>query len=270
MKLTLKSKIESYIEQDNENSYPIFHLINHNDNTHISISLFRNTVIKSVLVTEDDKRTGYSEDGLHLSLDFEGALSNYALSYAAEIKNIIILGAICESLCKAEIPITKIIDHLEPLNNFVNSSLSYYGYPMNSYKFDFHKARTMFHVSQVRIEERQKDKIMKKYILPGKTTTQGICCFGIMYITEKCIYFQTRWDMANQIVFPDAFYAVDDDSIKRDISTAMLWILFAFNDIYIERGGGFQTFNPNFIFNLSLTYFYNCKVLNPYYIYTYI
>lgn len=147
--------------------------------------------------------------------------------------NLIILGRICEAICKSGFSIDDVEFDRDTLNNFVNKSLKFYGY--YDYKFDCNIPMNILHSNTESYDDFLLDNIYtckEKFIIGDNK--------GVLGYTEKHAYLQMNKDNVITLIVS---LAVDImNTIKEtssSIKEALAWILLA--------SKGYCVYEQNFI-----------------------
>lgn len=153
---------------------------------------------------------------------------HYGANPSADIlRDIIILGQICEAACRTQLPINMLVDNLELFDELIKDALEYQGYSKERHNFSLIDTFNL-----LQIEERKRDKSYHwQFSLPYTMSSQEIISIGDLYIGEDGVSI----GMPNSIIFYIKYPEVDnevDRNCKLAISTCMTWILLAFTGFY--------------------------------------
>lgn len=179
------------------------------------------------------------------------------------LSNIIIFGHICEAICKAGIEIQEIISRTDLLNDFVNTSLEYYGYS-KKYKFDLSKIKHSIQIKEINLNDMEEP--IHQFVLATKITETKFNCNGILGFTQNSIFIQSQPNKASVIDYPDALNIKENQEIKPFIVRCLSWILLASAGFYLDRNNIFCNFKPDFKFDFQLVLpsLGNISVMKPY------
>lgn len=156
-------------------------------------------------------------------------------------RGIIILGQLCEIVCKAGIPVTMIVDNLELFEKFIKESLEFYGYSERYYDFSLTNTLDLLQIGS-----------NKEVSIPCPTTTL-LCqmedletrCIGYLSIRDYKVSLGIEGSAEYTLEVPDVFPIENFDSNtpckkgymikKAHISSYLAYILLAFTGFYFNR-----------------------------------
>lgn len=156
-------------------------------------------------------------------------------------RGIIILGQLCEIVCKAGMPVTMIVDNLELFEKFIKESLEFYGYSERYYDFSLTNTLDLLQIGTD-----------KEVNIPYPTTTL-LCqmedletrCIGYLSIRDYKVSLGIAGSAEYTLEVPDVFPIENFDSNnpckkgymieKVYISSYLAYILLAFTGFYFNR-----------------------------------
>lgn len=156
-------------------------------------------------------------------------------------RGIIILGQLCEIVCKAGMPVTMIVDNLELFEKFIKESLEFYGYSERYYDFSLTNTLDLLQIGTD-----------KEVNIPYPTTTL-LCqmedletrCIGYLSIRDYKVSLGIAGSAEYTLEVPDVFPIENFDSNnpckkgymieKVHISSYLAYILLAFTGFYFNR-----------------------------------
>lgn len=215
------NELECYIIPDDVDDNPVLHIVDASKSTMCSMRLFRNRYVHCFLTNMQDYSTisGQSTDTFSKVM---GRIDNYNDSNSILTRDLLIYGFICEAFSKAGLPHKMILQHIDIITKFIQESLCYYEYRTCSIEFNLSKLLPFI---QVKKEEYDTCAIMKRFILPGEVTPNGLLCKGLIAVSERSAYIRSSLHDVYKIDCPKFLAPISDHRILSDAVNSLLWIL---------------------------------------------
>lgn len=177
-----------------------------------------------------------------------------------DFNDILILGALCESICKVAIPIEALTENAELVNQFIKQSFEYHKADTNDYQFDFCRALNLL------IEESSevKENIIKKSILLGRTSELAIYCKALLNVSPNLISIKDECKQNNGIYVPSSITSSGLSNKELNcLYHALIWILLGKSGFYLNPDGSFDTFVKAFDYRMPPDLFFDCTTFHP-------
>lgn len=175
-----------------------------------------------------------------------------------DMNDILILGTLCEAVCKASISIKVLTENVELVEQFVKESLKYIKCPDSEYEFVLNRALELLDKEPVRLPEHP----LKAMILFGNTTSGTV----VLDIFSTRIRISNEELTESEIIIP-YIYGIPKDFYRTYmdfIVDALVWTLLAKEGFYLDSDGYFCRFTPPSTYNLTPKSFYNHTIFDPY------
>ena len=177
-----------------------------------------------------------------------------------DFNDILILGALCESICKVAIPIEALTENAELVNQFIKQSFEYHKADTNDYQFDFYRALNLL------IEESSeiKETIIKTSILLGRTSELAIYCKALLNVSSNLISIKDECKQNNGIYVPSSI--VSSGLSRKELNClyhALIWVLLAKSGFYLNPDGSFDTFVKAFDYRMPPDLFFDYTTFHP-------
>lgn len=175
-------------------------------------------------------------------------------------RGIIVLGQLCELICKAGLPVTMLVDNLELFEKFIKESMEFYGYSERRYNFSLADTLDLLQIGS-----------NKEASIHYPTTTL-LCqmadletrCIGYLSIRDYKVSLGIEGSAEYTLEVPDVFPLEHPSNApfehgyivtKAHISSYLTYILLAFTGFY---------FNKDCLRNFAISSKEDLKDCNPY------
>lgn len=250
--------IQAYVKPPTEDDCPKLYIIDGSKSTRFTMSIFRNTYVQSALTNMQDHSVmgGQSTDTFSKII---GRIDQYKDSDSILTRDLLIYGCICESFSKAGIPLEVITQHTDILTEFIKESLCYYDYSTQDIKFDLSNLLTLIQIKKEKCD--YESLFVKRFILPGESTSKGLLCKGIIGISDGFVYIQPSLCDVYKIDCPKFLAPISDHRILSDAANSLLWILL--EHLHFHGNEVFETKNEDIKFKVRTSMLNGASFTSP-------
>ena len=177
-----------------------------------------------------------------------------------DFNDVLILGALCESICKIAVPIKVLIENAETINQFIKESFEYFKVDTHNYQFDFYRAFDL-----LKEEKSNEEKATtKKLILLGRASDMEVYCKARLSVNRNHISIKNEEMQNSGINVPQSIASSKLSSKELNcLYDAIIWILLADSGFYLKGDNSFYNFGPKLDYRMRPHLFFNHIAFNP-------
>lgn len=174
-----------------------------------------------------------------------------------EYNDILVLGTLCELLCKAGVPLNAITKNKQLVEEFVNEYFK--GYTCINYEFNFDRIFLSFlSTFPVNLE-----CALKEFLLLGKAEDGSLLCQAYLEVCRRYISVQYGKGVSDSIAAPSSLaYTTLEPTERNYLYNALIWTLLEKNGFYMYVDT-FRRYDKAPYFERSLSFLYDAMIYNP-------
>ena len=160
---------------------------------------------------------------------FKNVIQNYETS---DINDVLILGSLCEALCKTGVSINLLVQNESLIDKFVKEALLYCNCSLDNYQFSFSRA---IHLLTVKTASRY-FKNTKVFLLLKQRDKYSVFCTALLHIHRNHVDVVSKTLEQKFIEIPESIASSNlETETLNHIYDAIIWVLLNTSGFYLDK-----------------------------------